>query len=78
MRTLELSLSIGSYPNSYVWSASIKHSQQGKVINLTHNQLTLIIGDLECLDVACQVLLHLVFLIPTQRRVGMSKNSGEG
>ena len=30
MRTWELSKSNGSYPKRYVWSASIKHSQQGK------------------------------------------------
>ncbi len=63
--------------------ANVAHTQKYDIATkIGHNRpqksIKLIVGDLECHDVACQVLPHLVFLIPTQRNIGTSKNSGEG
>jgi hypothetical protein len=62
--------------------ANITHAQKYDMAtkngcNRPENRLKLIVGDLECDDAACQVLPHLVFLIPTRRRVETSENSGE-
>ena len=63
--------------------ANVAHTQKYDIATkIGHNRpqksIKLIVGDLECHDVACQVLQHLVLLIPTLEKLEETRIAGKG
>ena len=66
-----------------VSTANVMHAQKYDIAtkngyNRPENWLKLIVGDQDCHDVACQVLPHLIFLIPTLEEWEQARIAGKG
>ncbi len=66
-----------------VSTANITHAQKYNIgtkngCNRPENRLKSIVGDLECHDVTCQVLPHLIFLIPMLEEREQARIAGKG